>query len=371
MKFLKKRFISFICIGLFFSHNELMQASSLQVSPEMMTMLLAAVLTESQMNQQSQISENQMDQDNYLERKLQALHASKDINIPLVERLLFQSVGGYKPSHQQYDTYIDAAYELAMLDNSPISMHHIQTALHNARGHQVDLKLNDDSKHRLSIHELGHAIAIIYTLYRSTVLHHVEVVSRKVSPEFASVGHNVAIPIKAIQTPDDELYNNIIVALAGGVAVQVYSGKGKSLENLLSNVECYSDVQQAFDYAKKIAARNRLNDSYYRFIPFYIDMKIRYDQFSYAQRAELQVDVDLIIAQCYDEAYQFITDHKHEIDLAIDLLQKNGSISGDDLYDLFNAPKPLYDFESGPLPKKLVKNYALRGAYDKHDTEGL
>jgi|GEM_PF-2320838 len=375
MTLVKQGLRIFIMVSMFCFSIKHVQAAYSHYEQNAFAAMLATMLLENQFNQVS-TNENHASvdttvQDDYLDQKIKFLPISKDINLPMVERLLFQAVGGHIPTHQQYDIYVNAAYELAQQDGIPLNMQHITTAIHTIRGEKIDFKIDVIDKRAIAIHELGHAIAIIYKLYKSSVLDYVEVESRKVSPQFATVGHNIALPIQAIKTPHDELYNNIIVALSGGIAVQVFTGIDKNLHALLLDDDCRSDVQVAYDYARTIATHEILQDSPYRLIPFYTDSKIYFDQFDECERAILKTKIDEIIKQCYDEAYQFITDHTQDIELAIDLLQTQGAISGDDLYDLFKADKPLYDFEQGPLPKKLVANYALRGKSNKYGSADL
>ena len=80
--------------------------------------------------------------------------------------------------------------------------------------------------------------------------------------------------------------------------------------------------------------------------------------------ALLQQEVDKVIAKCYDLAWDFVVEHKDEINDVANLLLEKYTISGDDVYRIVKKDKPLYDFEEGPLPLSLLPNYELRGLYD-------
>jgi hypothetical protein len=301
----------------------------------------------------------------YLETKLDILQASRDINIPLVARLIYQSKG-YTPFYKEYDTYIQDAFKLAELDNKQINMQHLEAAVHNRYGKKFNIIRDEIENRGVVIHELGHALAIIYKLHNAEILHCVEVEPRETKKhDVISLGHNVYLPIEASMClPEEEWKNKIIVALSGGIAEQVISSDN-NLQKLLSNEGCSGDMGMAYTYAKKIAIHNllqkRLKQSYTRFIPLYNEMKLEFNMFTVDERVKIKEDVDKIIEECYEEAFNFIDEHKAQIELAVDMVLKKGSLSGDDLYDLWKFPKPLYDFEQGPLPKSLIKNYELRG----------
>lgn len=301
----------------------------------------------------------------YLENKFDTLQASSDINVPLVARLIFRSKG-YTPPYKEYDRYIQAAYELAQLDNKQINMQHLETAVHDKYGKKMNIIRDERETKTTAIHELGHALAIIYKLHNAEVLHYVEVHDREMNMKnFGITGHNDSLPIKAtMHSPEEEWRNKIIVALSGGIAPQVVRDDDSSIKNLqelLSDEGCGADVKVAYKYAEKIAMQNLFKQSYMRFIPLYTELKTEFNIFTTEERAKIKEDIDRIIAECYDEAFNFVYEHKSEIKLAVDMLLKNGSLSGDDLYDLWNFPKPLYNFEEGPLPQNLIKNYELRG----------
>lgn len=354
MKIFKNLFVLLYFLQIVSSSSESLQASDTNQGIMLFAGTLASVVAANQILK----FKNELEKDNpfgnqdkvhrYLENKLSELQASKDINTPLVARLILSSKG-YTPAYKEYDTYIQAAHELAQLDKEQMNMKHLEAAIHGKYGKKTHAVMNEQERRATAIHELGHALAIIHKLRNAKILYLVEIEARAQKDDIESGGQNIAIPIKpTVHLPEKEWINQIIVSLSGGIAVQVVRDDGtsiKSLQAMLSDPVCSVDVKIAYKYAEKIAMQNMLRQYYTRFIPLYNEVKEGFDMFTPEEKVKIKEDAHQIIASCYDEAYDFVVQHKAEIKLAIDMLLKSGNLFGDDLYKLWKVPKPEYDFE--------------------------
>jgi hypothetical protein len=354
MKKFKNLFLLLYFLPILSSSSQILQASNTNQSIVLLAGTLASVVALNQIFKFTNSLEkdsplgNQHKVHRYLEDKFSKLQASKDINIPLVARLILRSKG-YTPPYKEYDNYIHTAYELAQLDKEQMNMGHIQKAVNEKYGKKIHIIRDEQEIRDTAIHELGHALAIVHKFRNAQILHLVEIETRESKIDgFVSAGHNVSVPITAtMYLPEQEWKNQIFVALSGGIAAQVVRDDVsiKDLQVLLSDEGCTGDLNLAYTYAEKIAIQNIFKQSYTRILPFYNDLKQELNMFTTAEKTKIKEDSDKIIAQCYDEAYDFMIEHKAEIKLALDMLLKSGSLSGDYLYNAWKVPKPLYDFE--------------------------
>ena len=85
------------------------------------------------------------------------------------------------------------------------------------------------------------------------------------------------------------------------------------------------------------------------------------DSFSPEEKAWIDEQAVKLIKDCYEETYTLIESNKDKIQTLADKMMEDSIIHEDDIYNLLNIDKPLYDFEQGPLPESLSKNYELRG----------
>lgn len=141
-----------------------------------------------------------------------------------------------------------------------------------------------------------------------------------------------------------ELENNIMTNLAGGVADQIALSQDmltnpKDILQFFSHPAYTGDLPAARQDAQAIIMQNSPNLS----------------------DTEMQKQIDAMIVSSYKKTYQFITKHKADIVKLANALTEKGIMSGDEVYNLLEANKPLYDFQEGPLPLSLVEDYKLRG----------
>jgi hypothetical protein len=274
-----------------------------------------------------------------------------DINIALVCRL----TNHY--SYAKLAKMLNEARKLAESDNlTTMTMKHIENAKFNIEegyrrkdtivGYLV--KLMNGSSRQTPIHEAGHAVALAQI--PCAIIHHGSTEDRAKLAGFVSLNGIDNNKVNCIMA----YYEKALIAFfCGGIAEQVFGLSPFSSEKMLT---------------QKNDILNFINQS-----RMSTDMHIARSVIEfYHQKQELDIspeEIDNELVRLYPIAYQFIVEHKNEIDKVANLLIEKGSIEGSDIYDLLNIDKPLYDFESGPLPKNLENNYQYRGDYNKHQKE--
>ena len=290
----------------------------------------------------------------YLDYKLTEIKASKDINSAVYAR----SVKRY--SYTELAAIIEKAERLAEKDAThKVTMQHLENAEKDIRAGEVDewfLKYSSKEYNRATtLHEAAHAVANIYVNSKYKIVHHVTILPR--SKTAGTTKSNLIVAKSGYDLIEYE--NDIVALLCGGVAEQYFglpeSFKGKNLIKYLSDDGCSSDFAAAKSTAESIVVMESFKlpgEEYKKFIG---DTK---------DEALLQQEVDKVIAKCYDLAWDFVVEHKDEINDVANLLLEKYTISGDDVYRIVKKDKPLYDFEEGPLPLSLLPNYELRGLYD-------
>lgn len=190
-------------------------------------------------------------------------------------------------------------------------------------------------------HEAGHALSRIFNDTLSLIKH------ITIQPDAAtnSQGHVLSMQTYQVDKSVEELENQIISALCGGVAEQVLMSE-KMLTNphdilkFLAEPQYASDLQQARKDAREIVAIK---------------------SFQYFNEKQIEQKIDALIIKLYKRAYQFIVERKNEIKKTAEILLKKNILSSDETYNLLQAEKPLMAYEEGPLPLSLFNNYKYRG----------
>lgn len=280
-----------------------------------------------------------------------------DVNIALAHRL----TEGY--SYAKLAKMLNEARNLAENDSLPTpTMKHINNAILNMEdGYQnkekifgfLDKWIHD--KRSTAIHEAGHAIAYIYKT-PSTVIHLASIEGRSKNILSTSEGgsvHTLCIDDSTINHRMAHYEHHIIACLSGGIAQQVFGLLPFYSAKMLTQKD---DILNFINQSEMLADTQNARAT--------ITIKFLKSNGNFSSK---EINSELI--RLYPITYQFIVEHKDAINKVANLLLEKGSIQGDDIYDLLNIDKPLYDFESGPLPKNLENNYEYRGNYEKHQKE--
>ena len=283
-------------------------------------------------NFDEKLSQDQIIQ--FLEQEFAEIKTSDDINIPLFARIIGPM------SYTEILVIIAMAESFSIKNNNEINMQNLEDAYVNMKYGMQRQHNNTSYTMETAIHEAGHVVARIYRASEQSVLYSVTV-----TPRMHSSGITLSNKLMRLQNYNYNNYrNNIMVLLSGGIAQQFFGlpklFEGKNLVALLHDQGCVDDIKDAYDIA-------------------YIMVKMKLVMLN--NDAFIKSEVDKIIAECYEIVWDFVIQHAEDVRLIADLLVEKGTVSGDEIYNMLGVDKPLYDFESGPLPQGITGNYVLRG----------
>lgn len=251
---------------------------------------------------------------------LNNIKCSQDINT----FLLATSTAGY--SGAQLAQLVNEAAIIAVNRSSKIvDMDDIEAARENITMGRVTMGMvyNELYVKKTAIHEAGHAIAMIYQSELVDPLYKVSIV-----PRGGALGITTQMPLGELYGYSDEQFKaQIIMLLAGGIAEEVcghglYTGKA-------------NDIMRAYKIAYTMVARYGMSDEL---------AYICYDAFE----SELPDDVKnhihaqakKIVDTCYVACKELVIFHTKEIEQLAQALLEKGTISGYEVYDMFNLPRP-------------------------------
>ena len=283
----------------------------------------------------------------FLEKNLDNI-ASYDVNYPLITRI----TQGW--SYGKLTKLVDEAKFLAIEnDDDWVTMHHINMAADNmCKGLKSDMfdVIKNKNMYATAIHEAGHAISYAYNNNGHRIIHSVTIETRLKSidnADKASGGFVHPLRQSLLNIDEIDVQNDMISAFAGGVATQMFNLYPDVPQNMLTNdakilefsntFNLITDIKIIKDNARWIINRAHANLS----------------------EDDITKKINQTIIVFYKIAYLFISEHKDEVEKLANFLMEKRSISGDDLYDLLNINKPLYDFEQGPQPEKFIQKYPL------------
>ncbi|MBV8660588.1 MAG: hypothetical protein JO129_00365 [Candidatus Dependentiae bacterium] len=189
----------------------------------------------------------------------------------------------------------------------------------------------------LAYHEAGHAVAFAHN-YSLNVI------------EDANIQYNenqgccvTNTGTYFIKKNNQELENEIMANLAGSISEQVYKSEKmisnqKDILNFLSAYQYSGDMQFVKEDAHSMIMQKSPD----------LDEK------------QINTKIDSTIAKLYKQTYKFLTHNKNDVKKIADALLEKQKLSGDEIYNLLDIPKPLMYFEHGPLPEKYKSDYELR-----------
>ena len=188
---------------------------------------------------------------------------------------------------------------------------------------------------RLAVHEAGHALVDLYSQSRACVTPLISIQPRGPfgGVTYAADGYRT----KNYMT-DACVRDFIMMKQAGRVAEQVAGLDGsaqmltdkKAIFAFLSAPHAGNDIAEMEDLLKGMQAQNNLSDEF----------------------------VQELIVEGYKNAYQFLTQKETELVKLSDQLLEKGILYEDEIS--VDAPKTLYDFEQGPLPKEHIDHDEYR-----------
>jgi len=274
---------------------------------------------------------------------------SDNINFTTFARLIIKSYDFdsliYPKTQYDLNYIASTAQKLALKEGSTVTTNqHLEEAAYLF----VSRYQEDDIDYDSAIHEAGHAVVGLHLTSGAQVMHSI------------SIQHNLTVGLPIVQGGNrisnllsiDDYKNNITFLFAGIVAEQILGPKKLFLNYFKPkklSVSEFLSPEPENDLLELFLDGELINKCIDAIISYKLTDKSK----------------NYILEECYQKAVTLITKYKDEVKKVAKLLIKKHNISGDDLYDLLDINKPLYDFESGPLPKNLVENYKLRGDYDK------
>lgn len=276
--------------------------------------------------------------------KEQLTPAGKDIKYALIDRFAEDC------SYGQLLQFIAVVKKVATDKKSPvITMEHIKTAYRYIRLGKPDkenllkrfyynagqfLGIYQSIK-VTALHEAAHALVLLYKdcqyqLYEATI-----------DKDKKFLGRVTTIPLSEyldVELLENIYKNRIMWSLAGGVVEQIYGFAPQQFSTKMFDDFDILDTYFEQSSLKKDVS-NIVEDLAYIQKNCYPD----FDQKSWSMQGRK------IALEAYQETYQFINDHKQDVEKIADYLLKKGTVSGDELYELLGIEKPLFDFEKSTL----------------------
>lgn len=185
---------------------------------------------------------------------------------------------------------------------------------------------NESYIEKTAIHEAGHTIAMIYQPDLVDPLYKVSIV-----PRGGALGITTQMPRGELYGYSDEQFKaQIIMLLAGGVAEEVcghglYTGKA-------------NDIMRAYKIAYTMVARYGMSDEL---------AYICYDAFESELpddvKSHIHAQAKKIVDSCYVACKDLVMLHIKEIEQLAQALLEKGTISGYEVYEMFDLPQPSSD----------------------------
>lgn len=183
----------------------------------------------------------------------------------------------------------------------------------------IGIKTHATAQQLTAWHEAGHAVSQIHN-HSSTIIHHITI-----QPNFdnTSLGHVQSMSIHKEKLTRQELESNIITALCGGIAEQIVMSEKiltdqEKIAHYFAHGRFTEDIKQARNDAQTIILQ----------------------EFQQATNKEIEQKIDGIIAQLYQQGYQFIASHKDEVATIAQALLEKFTLNTDLAYNLVNVKKP-------------------------------
>ena len=289
---------------------------------------------------------------NFLEQNLLKNRDGKssDVNVSIINKLTDST------SLEELKKIVDEAEKLMLEDSKhDLTMHYINKAYFNIiQGSMDKAEVADAFKESAAYHEIGHAFAVLHNENSTRILH---VVHNEIHGNIGGTTVPIVAYPQAQSTVEDE-NNEIKIDLSGIISQQIFSQPHPTSNRPdLYTGKMLTDKDQILEFLSEANAQGDMIDA--RAIAKNIIQSKKW--LSYAEQQQVNREVDNMLVDAYKKTYEFLFLNKNKIQQGTNLLMEKRMISGDDLYNLWNAEKPLYDFEQGPLPQGLAYQYLLRG----------
>lgn len=238
--------------------------------------------------------------------------------------LLATSTSGY--SGAQLAQLVNEAAIIAVNRSSKIvEMDDIESARENITMGRATTGMvyNELYVKKTAIHEAGHAIAMIYQPELVDPLYKVSIV-----PRGGALGITTQMPLGEWYGYSDEQFKaQIIMLLAGGIAEEVcghglYTGKA-------------NDIMRAYKIAYTMVAYYGMSDEL-----AYISYDAFESQLPDDVKTHIHAQAKKIVDSCYVACKELVIAHIEEIEQLAQALLEKGTISGYEVYDMFNLPRP-------------------------------
>lgn len=197
----------------------------------------------------------------------------------------------------------------------------IATTEINSLGFQITAK----AKQLIAWHEAGHCLSYIYNSSSNLVQH----VTIRPDAAKKSQGHVQSVSSCYVERTTEQLENDIISALCGGVGEQILLGQKmltdhKDIIRYFAQERFVTDLQIARKDAREIISYDSINASEY----------------------EILQKIDNLLVRLYCKAYRFIDSHQNDMKKIADQLMQKEFLSSDETYDLVNVSKPFMMHEA-------------------------
>ena len=203
---------------------------------------------------------------------------------------------------------------------------------------QVKLQAKKNLKlQNTAYHEAGHAVSNTYN-YNGHIIKRVTIQPSK--NFFGKIERHATY---LVDRNTQELKNETMISLAGGVGEQIFKSENmlsnkKDILRFFSNHHYSNDIESAKKSARSIIMQTSPT----------------------LDEEQINLKIDAMITKLYKQSYKFLTQHKDGVAKVAHELLENQELSGDEIYNLLDVPKPLMDFEEGPLPEKYKNDYISR-----------
>ncbi len=181
-------------------------------------------------------------------------------------------------------------------------------------------KVTDNDRRMVAVHEGGHAI-VSHVLPEADDVHLVTIV-----PRGRTGGHTLALPSSEDEfTMQKQLMAEIATAMGGHAAEKLVLGE--------FSVGATSDLQRATELCRRMVTMFGMSEE---IGPVYLDtdqevfVGMEFGQsrgYSEATAARIDAEVKKLCQQCYDLAYQTLSDNRDKLDLLTDALLKHETLS--------------------------------------------
>ncbi|HSW76354.1 MAG TPA: AAA family ATPase [Candidatus Saccharimonadales bacterium] len=186
------------------------------------------------------------------------------------------------------------------------------------------MELSKKELWQTAVHEAGHALACVFQknsmpLYKVTIV-----------PRGPALAVTYTMDQEHYYYSQDEMKAEIVMLLGGSVAEEImFAGRGSG---------ALSDLQKARELATDMVMSYGMTDEF---------KDVTFSEFIHNQ-AHLPADIATslhkavakVIEECRTIAWHIIVDHKIELEQLIELLLKNNTISGRDVYTLCGVEQP-------------------------------